>query len=172
MLPCNTGINSTGSWCCSLLFSCSVVSKYLQPHGLQHARLPCPSVSPGVCSNSRPLNQLCHLTISSSVIPFSSCLQSFPALRFFSSELNLHIRWLKYWRFSFSISPPNEDSGLISFRNDWFDLLAVQGTLKSLLQHHSSKVSILQCSAFFMPHPSHLCRYDLNQTLYDYTDDE
>ena len=74
----------------------------------------------------------------------------FPSIRVFSSELVLHIRWPKYWSFSFSISPFNEYSGLISLRIDWFDLLAVQGTLKSLLQHHSSKASILWCSAFFM----------------------
>ena len=74
----------------------------------------------------------------------------FPSIRGFSNESVLYIRWPKYWSFSFSISPSNEYSGLISFRMDWFDLLAVQGTLKSLLQHHSSKASILQCSAFFM----------------------
>ena len=74
----------------------------------------------------------------------------FPSFRVFSNESALHIRWPKYWSFSFSISPSNEHPGLISFRMDWFDLLAVQGTLKSLLQHHISKASILQCSAFFM----------------------
>ena len=74
----------------------------------------------------------------------------FPSIRIFSNELALHIRWPKYWSFSFSISPSNEYSGLISFRMDWLDLLAVQGTLKSLLQHHSSKVLILWPSAFFM----------------------
>ena len=79
----------------------------------------------------------------------------FPSIRVFSSELALHIRWTKYWSFSFSISPSNEYSGLISFKIDWFDLLAVQGTLKSLLQHHSSKASILQCSPFFMVQLSH-----------------
>ena len=79
----------------------------------------------------------------------------FPSIRVFSSESILHIRWPKYWSFSFSISPSNEYSGLISFRMDWLDLLAVQGTLKSLLQHHSSKVSILWCSAFFMVQLSH-----------------
>ena len=85
----------------------------------------------------------------------------FPSIRVFSSESVLHNRWLKYWSFNFSISPSNEYSGLISFRIDWFDLLAIQGTLKSLLQHHSSKASILQCSAFSMvqlSHPSiHTC---------------
>ena len=74
----------------------------------------------------------------------------FPSIKIFSNESVLHIRWQKYWSFSFSISPSNEYSGLIFFRIDWFDLLAVQGTLKSLLQHHSSKTSVLQCSAFFI----------------------
>ena len=80
----------------------------------------------------------------------------FPSIRIFSNESVLHIRWSKYWSFSFSISPSNEYSGLISFRMDWLDLLAVQGTLKSLLQHHSSKASILWCSAFFIVQLSHL----------------
>ena len=79
----------------------------------------------------------------------------FPSIRVFSNESGLQIRWLKYWSFSFSISPSNEYSGLISFRMDWLDLLATQGTLKSLLQHHSSKASILQCSAFFIVQLSH-----------------
>ena len=126
------------------------MSNCLQLHGLQHARPPCTSPSAIVCSNSCPLSQRCYPTISSSVVPFSSCLLIFPTIRVFSSESALHIRWPKYWSFSFSISPSNEYSGLISFRNDWFDLLAVQGTLKSLLQHHSFKASILQHSAFFM----------------------
>ena len=82
--------------------------------------------------------------------PFSSCLQSFPASGFFPNELVHCIRWPKYWSFSFSISPSNENSGLISFRIDWLDLLVVQGTLKNLLQHHSLKASVLLCSAFFM----------------------
>ena len=126
----------------------------LQPHELQHARLPCPSPFSGACSNSCPLGWWCHPTISSSVVPFFSCLQSFPASGLFNESV-LHIRWPKYWSFSFSIGPSNEYSGLISFRVDWFDLLAVQGTLKSLLQHHSSKASILRCSAFFMVQLSH-----------------
>ena len=95
-----------------------------------------------VCSNSCPLSWWCHPTISSSVVPFSSCLQSFQV---FSNESVLPIRWPKYW--SFSISPSNGYSELISFRMDWFDLLAVQGTLKSLLPYHSSKASALLCSA-------------------------
>ena len=81
----------------------------------------------------------------------------FPSIRVFSNESVLHIKWPKYWSFSFSISPSDEYSGLISFRMDWLDLLAVQGTLKSLLQHHSSKASILPCSAFFMVQLSHPC---------------
>ena len=134
-----------------LQFSHSVMSDYLWPHGLQHTRLPCPSPTPGVFSNSCPSSQWCHPTISSSVVPFSSHLQSFPASGSFSmSQPTLHIRWPKYWSFSFSISPSNEYSGLISFRMDFLDLLAAQGTLKSFLQHHTSKASILWCSAFFM----------------------
>ena len=132
------------------------MSNFLQPHGLQHARPPCPSPTPGACSNSCPSSQWCHPIISSSVIPFSSCLQSFPASGSFSNKAALCIRWPKYWSFNFSINPTNEYSGLIFFRNDWFDLCAVQGPLKSLLQHHSSKTSILRCSAFFMVQLSHL----------------
>ena len=130
-------------------FSSSVVSDSLQPNGLQHARPPCLSPTPGACSNSCPLSPWCHTTISSSVIPFSSYLQSFPS-SVFSNESLLPLRWLKYWSFSFSISPCNEYSGLISFRIDWFDLLAVQGMLRNLFQYHSSKASILWFSAFFM----------------------
>ena len=124
----------------------------LGPHGLQHTRLPCPSPSPGACSNSCPLSQWYHLTISSSVI--LSCLQSFPASGFFPGS-RLCIRWPKYWNFSFSISPSNEYSRLISFRIDYINLLAVRGTLKSLLEHHSSKASILWQLAFFMVQLSH-----------------
>ena len=102
--------------------------------------------SPNPC----PLSQWCHPTISSSVIP-----SIFPSIRVFSNESDLRIRWTEYWSFSFNISPSNKHPGLISFRMDWLDLLAVQGTLKSLLQHHSSKASILQCSAFFTVQLSH-----------------
>ena len=133
-------------------FSHSVMSDSLRPHGLQHARPPCPSPTPGVYSNSCPSSQWCHPAISSSVVPFS-CLQSFLASGSFSNESVLRIRWPKYWRFS--ISSSNEYSGLISFRMDWLDLLAVQGTVKSLLQQHRSKASILQCSAFFIVQLSH-----------------
>ena len=132
-----------------LSLSRSVVSDSLRPYELQHTRLPCPSPSLGVYSNSCPLSQWCHPTISSSVIPFSSCPQYFPASLEKSSELALHIKWPKYSDFSFSIRPSNEYSGLISFKIDWFDLLAAQGTVKSLLQHYSPKASALQCSAFF-----------------------
>ena len=97
-----------------------------------------------------------HPTISSSVIPFSSCLQPLPASGSFPvSQPTLPMRWPKYWHFSFSISPSNDHPGLIFFRVDWLNLLAVQGTLKSLLQHHSSKASILQRSAFFTVQLSH-----------------
>ena len=126
----------------------------LQPHGLQHARLPCQSPIPRVYSNSSiksmmPSNHLilCH--------PLFLAPSIFPSIRVFSNELVLHIRWPKCWSFSFSNSPSNEYSELISFRMDWLDLLAVQGTLKSLLLHHSSKASILWCSAFSMVQLSH-----------------
>ena len=110
-----------------------------------------PSPTPGAYPNSCPSSWWCHPTISSSVIPFSFCLQSFPASESFPmSQLALCIRWLKYWSFTFNISPSSKCSGLISFRMDWFDLLTVQVTLKSLLQHHSSKASILQHSALFI----------------------
>ena len=133
------------------------MSNSLWLHGPQHARPPCLSPTPRVYSNSCPLSWWCHSTISSSVIPFSSRLQSFPGIRVFSNESVLCIRWPKYWSFTFNISPSNEYSGLIAFRMDWLDLLAVQGTLKSLLQHHSSKASILWHSPFFilwLSHPS------------------
>ena len=131
------------------------MSDSLWPHGLQHARPPCPSPTPGVYSNSCPLSQWCHPIISSSVVPFSSCLQFFPIIRVFSNESVLCIRWPKYRSFSFSISPSSEYSGLISLRMDWLDLLAVQGVLKCLLQHHSSKASTLQHSTFFIVQLSH-----------------
>ena len=102
----------------SLQFSCSVVSDSLQPHGLQHVRLPCPSPTPEACSNSCPSSLSYHPTISSSAVPFSPCFQSFPSSGSFSNELALHIKWSKYWGFSFSISPSKEYSGLISFRVD------------------------------------------------------
>ena len=141
----NSAINicESGHISDSVQFSCSVVSSSLWPHGLQHARPPCPSPTLRVYSNPCPLSWRCHLTISPSVIPFSSCPQSFPSIRVFSNELALPIRWPKFWSFSFSISPSNGYSGLISFGVDWFDLPAVQGTFKSLLQH---TFILLNCS--------------------------
>ena len=127
---------------------------FLLPHRLKHARPPCPSPIPGVHSDSRPSSRCCHPAILSSVVPFSSCPQSLPAT-VFSSESTLHMRWPKYWSFSFSIISSKEHPGLISFRMDWLDLLAVQGTLKTLLQHHSTKPSILRHSAFFIVQLSH-----------------
>ena len=136
-------------------FSHSVVSNSLRPHGLQHARLPCPSPTPGACSDSTFIKSVMpsnHLILSPPLLLLPSIL---PSIRVFSSESALRIRWPKYWSLSFNISLSSEYSGLISFRIDWLDLLAVQGTLKSLLQHHSSKASILRCSAFFIVQLSH-----------------
>ena len=137
----------------SVQFSHSVMSSSLWPHVLQPTRLPCPSPTPGACSNSCPLNWWCHPTISSSVAPFSASV--FPSIRVFSNESAVQIRWPKCWSFNFSISPSSEYSGLVSFKMDWFDLLAVQETVKSLLQHLSSKALILQHSAFFVVQLSH-----------------
>ena len=135
----------------SVQFSRSVMSDSLQPHEPQHARPPCPSPTPRVYSNSCPLSWWCHPTISSSVVPFSSCPQSFPASGSFQMS-----QFFTSGGQSIGVSAsasvlPMKYSGLISFRMDCLDLLAVQGTLKSLLQHHNSKkASILWCSAFFM----------------------
>ena len=122
-------------WFSSVQFS--LVHSVVPDCESQHGRPPCPSPSPGIHPNPCPSSRWCHPTISSSVIPFFSCPQSSPASGFFSNESALHIRWPKYWSFSFNISPFSEYSRLISFWIDWLDLLAVQGTLKSLLQHHS-----------------------------------
>ena len=115
----------------------------------------CPSPTPWVYPNSCPSSWWRHTAISSSVIPFSFCPPIPPSIRVFSNESTLCTRWPKYWSFSFSISPSNEQPGLISFRMDWLDLLAVQGTLKSVLQYHSSKASILWHSGFFTVQLSH-----------------
>ena len=130
------------------------MSDSLQANGLQHARFPWPLPTPGVHPNPCPLSWRCHPVISSSVVPFSSCLQSFQASWSFPKK-KCQVSWPVYWTFSFSISPSSEYSGLISFRIDWLVLSAVQGTLKSLLQHHISKASILQHSAFLMVQLSH-----------------
>ena len=140
----NNIIRTTHHQFSSVHFSHSVVSDSLQPQAslpITNSRsslklIPIESVMP-----SSHLT-LCHPLLLLPPIPLS--------IRVFSDESTLHMRWPKYWSFSFSISPSNEHPGLISFRMDWLDLLAVQGTLKTLLQHHSSKASILSCSAFFM----------------------
>ena len=160
--------SNAGKW----KWSHSVLSDSYQPHGLQPTRLLRPWDFPG---KSTGVGCHCLLSITNSpsllilmsielVMPsnyFILCCplllpsSIFPSITVFSSESPLQIRWPKYWSFSFSISPSNEYSGLISFRMDWLDILAVQGTLKSLLQHHSSKASVLQCSAFFIVQLSH-----------------
>ena len=135
------------------LFSRSVMSDSLWPHELQQASFPCLTISWSLfkltVESVMPSNHfdLCHLLLLLYSI--------FPNIRFFSNESALPIRWWKYWRFTFSIHPPNGYWGLISFSIDWFDLFDVQGTLKSLLQQHSLKASISRCSAFFMVQLSH-----------------
>ena len=143
-----------------LLFSHQGMSDSLRPLGLQHARLHCPSPSPRVCPSSCPLRSVMpsnHLIFCHPLVLLPSV---FPNIRIFSNELALHIRWPKNWSFRFSISPSREYSGLISFRIDWFDFFAVQGTLESLLQHRNSKASIPQHSAFF--------RVQLSTSIHDY----
>ena len=129
------------------------MSNSLRPHESQHARPPCPSPSPRVHSDSRSSSPWCHPVISSR--PLLLLPPILPSIRVFSSESTLCMRWPKYWSFRFSIIPSKEILGLLSFWMDWLDLLAVPGTLKSLLQHHSSKASILQLSAFFTVQLSH-----------------
>ena len=138
----------------SVQFSRSVVFNSLSPRESQHARPPCPSPTPRVHSDSCPSSQWCHPAISS-CRPLLLLPPILPSIRVFSNESTLCMRWPKYWRFSFSIISSKEIPGLISFRMDWLDLLAVQGTLRSLLQHHNSKASILQHSAFFIVQVSH-----------------
>ena len=136
------------------LFSRSVVSDSLRPHGLQHFAISWSLLKLTSMESVMPSSHLilCHpLLLPPSI---------FPSIRIYSNESALHIRWPKYWSFSFNISPSNKYSGLISFRIDWFDLLAVQGTLKSLLQHHSLKASILWRSTFFM--------VQLSPSIHDY----
>ena len=136
----------------SVQFSRSVLSDSLQPNELQHARPPCSSPTPGVHSNSCPSSWWCHPIISSSLVPFSSCLQSFPASGSFpvSQFFTSGGQSFRYWSLSFNISSSSEYSELTSFRMDWLDLLVVQGIPKGLLQHHSSKALILWHSAFFI----------------------
>ena len=125
----------------------------LQPHELQHTRTPCPSPTAGIY---KPMS-IESVMPSSHLILCHPCLlpSIFPSIRIFSDESALCIRWPKYWSFSFNISPSNQHLGLISFRVDWLDLLTVQGTLKSLLQYHNSKASVLWCSVFFIVRLSH-----------------
>ena len=130
------------------------MSESLRPHEPQHTRPPCPSPTPGVYSNSCPLSQWCHPTISF-CHPLLLLPSILPSIRVFSNESALHKRSPKYWSFSFSISSSNEHPELISFRMGWLDLLAVQGTLKSLLQHHCSKASIFLHSPFFTVQLAH-----------------
>ena len=166
------------------LFSCSVVSYPLRPRGLQFSSVQLLScvrifVTPGTAArqaslsitNSKSLLKLMsiesvmssnHLMLCHRLLLLPSI---FPNIGVFSNESVLPIRWPKYWSFSFSISPSSEDSGLISFKIDWLDLLAVQGTLKSLLQHHSSKASILQRSAFFSPNLTSVRDYWKNHSF-------
>ena len=141
---------------CKVQFSCSVLSNSLWPHGVQHSRLPCPSPTPRACSNTSHVHQVSH-----AIQPSHSQLSPSPPAFNLSQHQGL-FQWVssshqvaKYWSFSYNISPSNEYSGLVSFRMDWLDLLAVQGTLKSFLQHHSSKASILRHSAFFKVQLSH-----------------
>ena len=149
----NSPLLVSGNYEASVQFSYSVVSDSLRPHESQHARPPCPSPTPRVHSDSHPSSRwsshliLCRPLLLLPPIP--------PIIRDFSNESTLRMRWRKYWSFSFSISPSKEHPGLISFRMDWLDLLVVQGTLKSFLQYHSSKASILRRSAFFTVQLSH-----------------
>ena len=130
------------------------MSNSLRPHGLQHARLLCPSLSQSLLKvmSIESVILFNHLILCCPLLLLPSV---FPSIRVFSNESALRIRWPKYWSFSFNINPTNEHPGLISFRRDWLDLLAVQGTLKSCFQHHSSKASILWHSAFFTVQLSH-----------------
>ena len=148
----------------SVQFSHSIVSDSLRPHGLQHARRPCPLPTPGVYPNSSPLSRWCHPTISSTVVPIqpSHPLSSPSPPRFNLSQLQSLFKWVsslhqvaKVLEFQLQHQSFHEYSGLISFRMDWLDLLAVLGTFKSLLQHHSSKASILCHSVFFIVQLSH-----------------
>ena len=131
----------------SVPFNGSVISDSLRPYCLQHIRLHCPSPTPRACLKFKPIKLVMpsnHLILCRPLLLWPSI---FPCIWVFSNESTLHMRWPKYYSFSFSISPSKEHPALTSFRIDWLDLLAVRGTLKSLLQHHSSKASILRHSA-------------------------
>ena len=130
-----SSVNSVQSLSCVWLFATPWIA----------ARPPCPSPTPGVHSNSCPSSRWCHPAISSSVVPFSSCPQSLPASESFPNESTLRMRWPKYWSFSFSIIPSKDHPGLISFRMDWLELLAVQGTLKSLSENEVAQSCLTFC---------------------------
>ena len=157
-----------------LLLSCSVVSDSLLPHRLQHARPPCPSLSPRVCSNSCPLNLCCHPSIWSSVVPFSH-LQSFPTSGFFPMKIPRAfqrkdcIRWPKYWSFSFSISPSNEYSGLVSFRMDWFGLQSPRDSQESSPTPYFVNTNSLGLSLLYGPTLTSIHDYWKKQS-FDYTE--
>ena len=153
----------------SVQFSHSVMSDSLWPHGLQHARPPCPSPSPRVYSNSHPLSRWCRPTISTSAIPFSSSLQSFPASGSFPMNQFFTLGGQSIGVSASAISSYNEYSEFISFKIDCFDLLDIQGTLKSFLQHHSPKTSILWCLAFSVPTLTSVHDYWKNHS-FDYMD--
>ena len=140
----------------SVQFNCSDMSNSLRPHGLQHTRPPCLSPTPRVHANPCPLSPLMPSNHHILCHPLLLLPSIFPSIRVFSSESTLCMRRPEYWSFSFNISPSDVYSGLISFRMDWLDLLSLHGSLKSLLQHHSSKASILWLSAFFAVHFSFL----------------
>ena len=142
-------------WQSSVQFSRSVVSNSLRPHESQQPRPPCPSPTPRVHSRLMSIESVRPSSHPILGRPLLLLPPIPPSIRVFSNESTLCMRWPKYWSFSFSIIPSKVIPGLISFRMDWLDLLVVQGTLKSLLQHHSSKASVLQCSAFFMVQLSH-----------------
>ena len=137
----------------SVQFSCSVVPDSLRPHESQHARPPCASPIPGVQTHVHRVGDA--IQPSHPLLPPSPSASIPSQHQGLFNESALRMRWPKYWSFSFTIIPSKEHPGLISFRMDWLDLLAVQGTLKSLLQHYSSKASILLCSAFFTVQHSH-----------------
>ena len=131
------------------------MSNSLQPHEPQHARHPCPSATLGVYSDLMSIESVMSSNYLILCHPLLFLPSIFPSIRVFSDESALRMRWPKHWSFSFNTSPSNEHSGLIYFRMDWLNLTAVQGTLKSLLQHHSSKASILRHSAFLIVQLSH-----------------
>ena len=136
-------------------FSRSVSSDSLWPHELQHVRPPCPIPSSQSLLKLMSIKSVMPSNYLILCCPLLFLPSIFPSITVFSNESALRIRWPKYWSFSFHISPSNAHPGLISFRMDWLDFLAVQGTLKSLLQHHSSKASIIQRSTFFIVQLSH-----------------